>query len=420
MSQNKTLFSPSFVIYLVVNTMFFMGIGIQGIAIPWLLLEQSGGALSVGIMLCIRALPGIFLVGMAGDWADRYDRRRICFYMNLLQALPMLIISYWIGQNAAGYVFVYAITLFLSVGNTFFVPAARSYMQELIETSRLMKANSLHEITSQAGNIIGTGLGGILVALVNAANTLAIGAGAFLLSAILVICMKRRQPAARHGSHERQSRKQFSLTVRYIRERKVLLAAILFILIPSLVVQVNNILVGAYVKDVLYLGADSFSLVSIMYSAGAMLSGVLLVSAKKLGTGRKTIFAALLLLSAAQGWFGSTYHISASASAIFLVGFFVVMSRSWINTKIMEETEDVFGGRIQSVVNMMNSLMILLAGLFIGASASIFSYQAIYLTVAGIGAAAALLSWHGFKDAKQAKAQSHSAAGEDPKGADLF
>lgn len=74
----------------------------------------------------------------------------------------------------------------------------------------------------------------------------------------------------------------------------------------------------------------------------------------------------------------------------------------------MEETEDVFGGRIQSVVNMMNSLMILLAGLLIGVSASVLSYQAIYLAVAGIGAAAALLSWHGFKDANQAKEQSQS------------
>lgn len=411
MSQNKPLFSAPFVIYLAVNTMFFMGIGIQGIAIPWLLLEQSGGALSVGIMLCIRALPGIFLVGLAGNWADRYDRRRICFYMNLLQAVPMLIISYLIGQDAVGYVFVYAITLFLSVGNTFFVPAIRAYMQGMIEAPYLMKANSLHETTSQAGNIIGTGLGGILVALVNAANTLAIGAGAFLLSAVLVICMKGQQHD-QHASRERPGRRNLSITVTYIRERRVLLTAILFILIPSLVVQVNNILIGAYVKDILHLGADSFSLVSIMYSAGAMLSGVLLVSAKKIGTGRKTIFAAMLLLSAAQGWFGNTYHISASASAVFLVGFFVVMSRSWINTKIMEETEDVFGGRIQSVVNMMNSLMILLAGLLIGVSASVLSYQAIYLAVAGIGAAAALLSWHGFKDANQAKAQSQSVSAE--------
>ncbi|GAA0133606.1 MFS transporter [Paenibacillus sp. YSY-4.3] len=359
----------------------------------------------MGIMLCIRALPGILLVGMAGDWADRYDRRRICFYMNLLQAVPMLIISYLIGQDVVGYVFVYAITLFLSVGNTFFVPAARAHMQGMIESPYLMKANSLYETTSQAGNIIGTGLGGILVALVNAANALAIGAGAFLLSAVLVICMKGQQKAYRHASHERPSRRNLSLTVRYIRERRVLLAAILFILIPSLVVQVNNVLIGAYVKDILHLGADSFSLVSIMYSAGAMLSGVLLVSVKKISTGRKTIFAALLLLSVAQGWFGNTYHITASASAIFLVGFFVVMSRSWINTKIMEETEDMFGGRIQSVVNMMNSLMILLAGLFIGVSASILSYQVIYLAVAGIGAAAALLSWYGFNDLKQAKAQ---------------
>lgn len=419
MSQYKRLFSSSLVVYFMVNTMFFMGIGIQGIAIPWLLLERTGGALSVGIMLCIRALPGILLVGVAGAWADRYDRRRICFYMNLLQAVPMLIISYLIGQNAAGYASVYIITLFLSVGNTFFVPAARAYMQELVETSHLMKANSLHEITSQAGNIIGIGLGGILVALVNAANTLAIGAGAFLLSAVLVIYMKRREAAARPASVEGLSRGQLSQTVRYIRERKALLAAILFILFPSLVVQVNNILVGAYVKDILRLGADSFSLVSVMYSAGAMLAGVLLVTAKKPGTGRKTIFGALLLLSLAQGWFGFTYHISASASAIFAVGFFVVMSRSWLNSKIMEETEDAFGGRIQSVVNMMNSLMILLAGLFIGISASLLSYPVIYLAVAGIGAVAALLSWPGFRNEDHSIVHSRSPSEDEPKSAGL-
>ncbi|WP_434752332.1 MFS transporter [Paenibacillus amylolyticus] len=411
MNQNNTLFSSSFVIYLVVNTMFFMGIGIQGIAIPWLLLEKSGGALSVGIMLFIRALPGIFLVGMAGDWADRYDKRKICFYMNLLQAVPMVIISFLIEQNVAGYVFVYAVTLFLSIGNTFFVPAARAYMQELKKSSNLMKANSLHETTSQVGNIIGTGLGGVLVAVVNATNTLAIGACAFLLSAVLVRYMKQLTNH-RNASHERLSRRHLSLTVRYIGERKRLLTAILFILIPSLVVQVNNILVGAYVKDVLQLGADSFSLVSIMYSAGALLSGVLLLSAKNLGTGRKTIFTALLLLSVAQGWFGNTYHITAAASAIFLVGFFVVMSRSWINTKIMEETEEAFGGRIQSVVNMMNSLMILSVGLVIGISASVVSYPMIYFSVAGIGVAAAVLSWHYFKDVNEAKVQSNVAKEE--------
>ncbi|MNJ74558.1 Major Facilitator Superfamily protein [compost metagenome] len=78
----------------------------------------------------------------------------------------------------------------------------------------------------------------------------------------------------------------------------------------------------------------------------------------------------------------------------------------------MERTETSYGGRVQSVVNMMNSLMILLTGLLVGFSVSKLSYQVIYLIVGTFGVLAAVLAHFYFKEESQSQELPIQTTGE--------
>ena len=76
--------------YLIATAVNIFGTGVQGIAVPWLLLELTGTAAAVGVLLILRALPAILLSSWAGALCDAGSRRRIAIASSAAQGAATL------------------------------------------------------------------------------------------------------------------------------------------------------------------------------------------------------------------------------------------------------------------------------------------------------------------------------------------
>jgi dTMP kinase len=130
------------------------------VALMALVLDLTGSATAVGVILVLRLLPAGFAGPIAAGVAERWDRRRIMLACDLLRAVLVALIPL---VRAAWWVYLWA--FLLEVANLVFLPARDASIPDLVDEDELPSAN---------GIILGSSYGNIPV-----------GAGAFALLTLI-------------------------------------------------------------------------------------------------------------------------------------------------------------------------------------------------------------------------------------------
>lgn len=152
--------------------------------------------LAVSFLWLFYVLPSILLAPIVGFLVDLWDKRKILFITNCLQALT--IASYFFIRGFS-YHFIYILVFSYSFLNQFYLPAESTSIPWLVKKEFLPIVNSLFLLTSQFSFVIGFGLGGILTKLFNE-NLTIIFTSLMLFAAALAVSLlpkeKRRKKQA--------------------------------------------------------------------------------------------------------------------------------------------------------------------------------------------------------------------------------
>ena len=138
------------------------------IAIPWLVLEITGSALTTGVIAAIAAIPAIAMSPLAGLLIDRVGRKQISMLSDVLSGTSVLLIPV---AAVVGSLELWVIALAAVLG-AIFDPAGYTARKTLIEPTAaasgvsLTKANSLHEALFALGFAVGPALGAFLIGFV--------------------------------------------------------------------------------------------------------------------------------------------------------------------------------------------------------------------------------------------------------------
>jgi MFS family permease len=138
------------------------------IAIPWLVLELTGSALSTGIIAALAAIPAIAMSPLAGLLIDRVGRAKISILSDVLSGLSVFMIPF---VAMTGRVDLWVVAAAALLG-AIFDPAGYTARKTLIEPTAkasgvsLARANSLHEALFALGFALGPALGAALIGAV--------------------------------------------------------------------------------------------------------------------------------------------------------------------------------------------------------------------------------------------------------------
>ena len=366
--------------YLVATAINIFGTGIQGIAIPWLLLELTGTAAAVGVLLILRAVPTIALSSWAGALCDSHSRRRIAIAASAVQAVATLATAAYLAAGHRDTTSLYVLTLIVGTGTTFFMPATRAYMQTAVGPGGYHRLASLTETATMLGLIAGTAVGGPLLTTAGIAVALAIDGVTFLWAAI---AFARMPEQARSAAAPRRSGLAAQVEgLRYIAGRPMLALAAALSLVPVLCIQVDNVLVSAYVRDALALDAAAFSRINLAYAVGAALVGVVLSRIGKRLDNARAIAAGFVALGLAHLGFGTSADGLVATATMFAVGVTLVGVRTLLTTRIMLNSEPAFAGRVQAAQQLAAGLLTIGLGAAVGGLAALTGYAAVFAVVA--------------------------------------
>jgi predicted MFS family arabinose efflux permease len=159
------------------------------VALAFAVLDLTGSATSLGIVLAAQTLPLVAFVLVGGVWADRLSRRRVMLASDLVRALAQAACAALVLTGTGRLWQLAALQAVYGTAAAFFGPAVLALIPETVETAQLQSANSLIALSGNIAAVIGPAVAGVIVAASHPGWGLAFDAATFLGSALCVAAM---------------------------------------------------------------------------------------------------------------------------------------------------------------------------------------------------------------------------------------
>lgn len=329
-----------------------LGSAISFTALQLLVVSLTRSGLQLGVVGLLETLPAFVFCLFAGALADRWDRRRILIYGDVLSAALAALVPIAMLLGVPAMPVIYLVAAPLGVVNVLFMAAYTAGMVSLVGRENVGAANAYHQVVVSLGAVIGPGLAGVLMTTVGPVTTLLIDSMSFLVAAGATALVRRRLQGG-DGPGEEGMLGQIWAGITLLARSPLLrllvafFGAVLFVtapIVPAVTFRVTVEL--GYDAGVFGALLSAYSVGNVVgYAAGARITrgrlGLVLLganlgfaaSAAALAAARST--PALIAAAAATGVFGALTHIP-----------YITLRTTY--------TPDAFQGRVSSTTRMLN------------------------------------------------------------------
>ncbi|HEX6625448.1 MAG TPA: MFS transporter [Pyrinomonadaceae bacterium] len=164
------------------------------IAVYTLVLKLTGSGRALGLVLVARFLPSVVVGPLAGVLADRFSRRAIMIWSDLLRALVVL--GFLFVRRPEHLWLLYALTVLQLALSAFFEPARAAAVPSVVSERELLPANALSSVTWSAMLTIGAAIGGEMTGRFGTDAAFVLDSLTYLASAALIygVRLPKREP----------------------------------------------------------------------------------------------------------------------------------------------------------------------------------------------------------------------------------
>jgi MFS family permease len=171
------------------------------LALPWLVAQETGSPLAVGLLEALVFAPAL-LVGLPiGAWADRRSRKRSMVEADLVRLVLLASIPIAVAAGLGSTLgHVMAVAFLAGASRILFEASAQAFLPDLVPAARIVRANARLSLTEGIAAVLGPTVAGVLIATVGAPGAIAVDAGTFAISAAaiwLVVVARERYGVAR-------------------------------------------------------------------------------------------------------------------------------------------------------------------------------------------------------------------------------
>ncbi|SCY60907.1 Predicted arabinose efflux permease, MFS family [Alkaliphilus peptidifermentans DSM 18978] len=164
-----------------------LGDAIYTLAITWFILNLTGTGVLMSLYLAIGMVTLIIMGPIGGVLADRWDRRRVIYGMDLIRGIAVAIAGVFFYLQVATTILLvalFSVTIIINVCSALFNPASMAVTPLIVREEQLTKANSLNSIVNSGANFVGLILGGILYAVIGVEGIFILKAASYILSGV--------------------------------------------------------------------------------------------------------------------------------------------------------------------------------------------------------------------------------------------
>lgn len=358
---------PPYVLYLTGRFCGTLASTALAVVLGWEVYELARRTMSVeeasfavGMIGLAEFLPLAALTLVAGETADRYDRRLtiiLCYLAQLLTAAGLAV------HSAAGGTAlwpVFALAAGFGCARAFFQPTASALGPMLIPPRLLPRAIAANSLAFQTGMVLGPAAGGLLCAA-SPALGYAVGAALYGVSAgcALLIRANTRPPVEPGRSRVAQIREGLG----YVWGNKLVFGAISLDLFAVLLGGATGLL-PVFARDVLEVGPEGFGVLRAAPAVGAGVVALWLAVRPIRGTAGVKMLVAVALFGVMTVAFAYSRWVPLSVACLAVLGGADMVSMFTRQSLVQLTTPDRMRGRVSAV-----------STLFVGASNELGEFE---------------------------------------------
>ncbi len=186
----KSLKNGSFALLLIGQLVSNMGDNLHQIALAWWVLQKTGSATAMGMVVAFAYAPMVIFLLVGGVVVDRFSRVRLMLFSDAARALIVAAVAWLDFHKALSLTHIYGLSLFFGFVDAFFRPAYAAVVPQIVAKEDLTSANALTELSKELTNIMGPLLGAGLISLVGTSLTFGLNAFSFVFSALCLVFVK--------------------------------------------------------------------------------------------------------------------------------------------------------------------------------------------------------------------------------------
>lgn len=164
-NNNALLNDPSFRWLLGGGAVSVLGDQFTMIALPWLVLQLTGDALMLGLIVALMAVPRAVLILFGGAVADRYSPRQVLMWTKHANTVLLGLLAALVLTGQARLPLVAPLALAIGTASAFSIPAGTSILPHVVAPEHLSRANGVMMGMRQLSLLAGPLLAALLFAL---------------------------------------------------------------------------------------------------------------------------------------------------------------------------------------------------------------------------------------------------------------
>lgn len=338
--------NPLYRLWLIGSTISLLGDQFYLVALPWLILQQTGSAVAMGALMMTGSIPRAFLMLMGGVVTDRMSARKIMITTAITRTLCVAVIGLLIWFRVLEMWELYALAVAFGVADAFAAPAQTAYLPSLLQAEQLVAASSIGQTTAQLTTIAGPVPAGFVIKTLGVAWAFFLDAVSFLF--IIGTLWKLPDPPKSQAPHKTLL-PAIAEGIAYVG-RDVPLRSLLL-----LAIMMNFCFTGPVEIGLTYLAQTRFGSPAILgtflsaIAAGSVL-GALLAGVWKIRRRGLLILAGAAVLSPCLIFIGLIGSVWVLSGVLFAIGVMTALMNVHIGAWVMQRIDASVRGRVSSVL----------------------------------------------------------------------
>ena len=221
-----------------------IGSGLSSFVLGVWIYQRTGSTTLYALSAVFASLPIILMLPLAGALVDRWDRRRMMIYCNLIAASSTLVVVLLMAAGHLQVWHVYISITVLSIVGSFTGLAYSTTITLLVPKRHYGRSSGMNHATQAAAQILPPLIAGALIAIIQIPGVLVIDFATYLFAFSILLWVKIPRPAVitSDKSTDRPLLREMAYGWRYIRTRPGLLALMFYFAAINFVVGLARIL----------------------------------------------------------------------------------------------------------------------------------------------------------------------------------
>lgn len=331
--------------YFAGQSVSMIGTWMQTTTQAWLVLQLTGSATDLGLVVALQTLPILLFGPIGGTIADRFGKYRILFWTQALAGAQALLLAVLELTGHLQLWEIYVIACSLGFVNMIDNPTRQTFIVEMVGREELPNAVTLNSVMVNVARAVGPAIGGVLIATVGSGWCFLINAVSFVfvLGGLRAIRQDELVPAP-VASH---AKGQLREGLRYVARTPLLRDSLLMMAVIGCLAYEFQVTLPIMADRVFHGGSTLYGILNSAQGIGAVIGGLLVAGRPRTGSrrllGLATVFGAVMVLAALAPT--PLFEVG----ALLLVGGASVSFLALGNATLQLNTEPAMRGRVMSL-----------------------------------------------------------------------